>query len=62
MLTVRGASQQSWMTDLRFGSLTDIEVQLLNVRFTPKSGHGAHQSSSVHVLLILHQITFDHLH
>ena len=26
-------------TDVRFGSITDIEISRRNVRFTPKSGH-----------------------
>jgi hypothetical protein len=51
MLTVRGASQQSWMTDVRFGSKADIEVRMMSalplkadiaecawhVRFVPKA-------------------------
>jgi hypothetical protein len=39
MLTARGASQQIWMTDVRFGSKADIQRRLDNVRFAPKSGH-----------------------
>jgi hypothetical protein len=39
MLTVHAASRQIWITDVRFGSLADIEALPPNVRFTPKSGH-----------------------
>jgi hypothetical protein len=30
---------QSWVGDVRYGSLADIAGALPNVRFTPKSGH-----------------------
>jgi hypothetical protein len=33
------ALQQFSEPNVRFGSKTDIEVRLRNVRFTPKSGH-----------------------
>jgi hypothetical protein len=39
MLAVRGASQQIWMTNVRFGSKADIETRRFDVRFTPESGH-----------------------
>jgi hypothetical protein len=39
MLTVRGASQQISMTDVRFGSKADMNRSNRDVRFTPKSGH-----------------------
>jgi hypothetical protein len=39
MRTVHGASQQIWITDVRFGSKADINACLRDVRFTPKSGH-----------------------
>jgi hypothetical protein len=39
MVTMHGASQQIWMTDVCFGSKADIARDRLNVRFTPKSGH-----------------------
>jgi hypothetical protein len=40
MLTAHGASQQIWITDVRFGSKADISVCPWDVRFTPESGHG----------------------
>jgi hypothetical protein len=39
MLTMHGAAQQIWVTNVRFGSKADIGGRLGNVRFTPKSGH-----------------------
>jgi hypothetical protein len=39
MVTMHGASQQIWMTDVRFGSKADIGLVAVDVRFTPKSGH-----------------------
>jgi hypothetical protein len=44
MLTVHAASRQIWITDVRFGSLTDIAAAFPHVRFTLKSRH--HQASS----------------
>ena len=38
-VTMRGASQQIWMTDVRFGSKADIALGPRHVRFTPESGH-----------------------
>jgi hypothetical protein len=35
-VVVRGSNQRA---HVRFGSITDIEVSLRNVRFTPESGH-----------------------
>jgi hypothetical protein len=39
MMTVHGASQQIWMTDVRFGSKADIGACPRHVRFASKSGH-----------------------
>jgi hypothetical protein len=39
MLTVRAASRQIWIIDVRFGSKADIDDYSGDVRFTPKSGH-----------------------
>jgi hypothetical protein len=34
-----GAARQTWINDVRFGSLADIEAPSPDVRFTPESGH-----------------------
>jgi hypothetical protein len=39
MVTMHGASQQIWMTDVRFGSKADVTLLNFDVRFTPGSGH-----------------------
>jgi hypothetical protein len=36
-----GAQQQFQTADVRFGSKADIGVTPIDVRFTPKSGHGS---------------------
>jgi hypothetical protein len=39
------ALQTSWIAHVRFGSISDIGVVLIYVRFTPESGHQALMST-----------------
>jgi hypothetical protein len=39
MLTMHGAAQLIWVTNVRFGSKADIQALSSDVRFTPESGH-----------------------
>jgi hypothetical protein len=62
MVTMHGASQQIWMTDVRFGSKADVTLLNFDVRFTPESGHPPARDGGLSGVTLPITLRIDFLH